>query len=280
MKIFKFLGLIIISCLLSISSKADPHYSFKISKSGHGNNVMVFIPGFACSGRVWDETVKQYSDNNTCYILTFAGFAGQKAQAHPDLLAWEEEIYQFLKNSKISNPTIIGHSMGGVMAYLLAADHPDLIAKIVVVDALPCLSAVFNPNFRSQANPDCSGIVAKFNSMTDSMVYALQKQSIPTMLADTSMRDTVIHWTILSDHNTEGLIYCQFANMDVRAKLAAIHCPSLILLESGFKYYNDAVLKQFALLKNTSIHFANKGLHFIMYDDKTWYFSELKAFLN
>ena len=42
--------------------------------------------------------------------------------------------------------------MGGGLALALAADYPDLIGKIVVVDALPCLAALSNVSFISKEN--------------------------------------------------------------------------------------------------------------------------------
>jgi hypothetical protein len=32
-------------------------YPFQVKVSGHGKSTMVLIPGFTCSGDVWDETI-------------------------------------------------------------------------------------------------------------------------------------------------------------------------------------------------------------------------------
>lgn len=37
--------------------------------------------------------------------------------------------------------TVVGHSLGGVVAFLLASRHPDLVAGLVVVDASPSPNA-------------------------------------------------------------------------------------------------------------------------------------------
>ena len=269
-----------IMALLSFSIQAQNVPSFSVRKSGNGKQAVILIPGYSCSGRVWNETLKNISAKNTCYVITFAGFAGQKPQANPEYKQWEDDLAAYIKKNKIEKPVIIGHSLGGVMAYMLAADYPELVSKFIIVDALPCLSAMFNPAFVSQEQNDCSGIVSKFKSMDDKGFLSMQKQSIPSLMSDTTMRDTVINWGLISDRNTLGLIYCQFINTDVRAKLANIKCPSLVLLESNFKNYNDAIQKQFAGLKNTSLKYADKGLHFIMYDDKDWYLAQVNEFLK
>ena len=265
--------------LLSLSSSAQNVNSFNVGKSGHGKQSVILIPGFTCSGRVWNETVKNIGNKYTCYTITFAGFAGQAPQSNPEFQQWEKDLAAYIQKNKIDKPVIIGHSIGGVMAYLLAADYPDMISKIIIVDALPCLSAMFNPAFVANEQPDCSMFVDKFKNLNDKDFAAMQKKSIPSLVADSTMQDTVVNWSVVSDRTTMGLIYCQFINTDVRAKLANIKCPSLVMLEPSFKGY-EAVQKQFELLKNANIRYANKGLHFIMYDDKDWYLAQVNEFLN
>ena len=270
---------IMLIALFSFSVKAQNVASFGVVKSGHGKQSVILIPGFTCSGRVWNETLKNLGAKYTCYTITFAGFAGQAPQANPEFLQWKKDLAAYIQKNKIEKPVIIGHSIGGVMAYLLAADYPDIISKIVVVDGLPCLSAMFNPAFVANEQADCSNFVTNFKSLSDKDFASRQKQSMPSMMADSTMRDTVVNWSVLSDRTTMGLIYCQFINTDARARLANIKCPSLVLLEPSFKGY-EAVQKQFELLKNVNIRYADKGLHFIMYDDKDWYLAQINEFLN
>jgi len=51
------------------------------------------------------------------------------------------------------------------------------------------------------------------------------------------------------------------------------------LLEPSFKG-EKGITEQYSKLKTAQLEYANKGLHFIMYDDKEWYLNELKAFLK
>ena len=112
-------------------------YPFQVEKSGEGNRTIVFIPGFACSGDVWTETKSTYEKDFTCYTLTMAGFADAAPQENPTFEKWKLGIANFIKAENIVKPIIIGHSMGGGLAMAIAADYPQLIEKIVVVDALP-----------------------------------------------------------------------------------------------------------------------------------------------
>ena len=40
--------------------------------------------------------------------------------------------------------------MGGGLALYIASSQPNLVKGIVVVDALPCLTALYNPDFQSK----------------------------------------------------------------------------------------------------------------------------------
>ena len=77
-----------------------------------------------------------------------------------------------------------------------------------------------------------------------------------------------------------GQIYCEFVNTDLRETIAGISCPALIMLEPSFKLYDAVMQQQYARLQHKQIVYANKGLHFIMYDDKDWYLQQLTTYLQ
>lgn len=254
-------------------------YPFQVEKSGQGKQAIIFIPGFASSGEVWQETVTHFESNYVCYTLTMAGFAGVQPQEDPSFTNWENAIAEYIQMNKIDKPILIGHSMGGGLALAIAADYPDLIDKTIVVDALPCLAALTNPTFKSKENNDCSAMVNQMMGMDDEQFYQMQKMSIPRLLADTTMQEKVVHWSVKSDRKTFAEMYCDFSNTDLREKIKSIKCPTLVLLESGFVNFKPSIEEQYKNLKTADLQYANKGLHFIMYDDKDWYFSQLDNFL-
>jgi pimeloyl-ACP methyl ester carboxylesterase len=254
--------------------------AFEVTKSGQGSKSLIFIPGFSCSGEVWSETKSKYEKDYTCFILTMAGFADAKPQPNATFKNWETSIANYIKENKIDKPTIIGHSMGGGLALALASDYPELIGKIIVVDALPCLAAMMNPTFKTEEKPDCSAIVNQINSATNEQFYQMQKMSIQRLVADTTKHELVVNWSMKSDRKTFAEMFCDFTNTDLREKIKAIKCPTLILLEEYFKNVKPAIEEQYKNLKSAKLQYSNKGLHFIMYDDKEWYFSQLNNFIT
>jgi len=255
-------------------------YPFEVIKTGKGKQSIIFIPGFASSGEVWNETKAAFEKDFTCYTLTMAGFAGVKPQPNPSFENWKAGIANYIKDNKIEKPILVGHSMGGGLALAIASDYPDLIGKIVVVDALPCLAALSDPSFKSKENNDCSPMVTQMAAMNETQFYDMQKQTMPRLLQDSSKLEMVVDWSVKSDRKTFSEVYCDFFNIDLRERISAIKCPSLILLESYFINLKPAIEGQYEKLKTANFQYADKGLHFIMYDDKDWYLAQLNSFIK
>lgn len=280
MSFSKFFISICITLLFCLAGYSQNTPSFNVIKKGRGKQTVIFIAGFASSSKVWDETVEILSKNKTTYTIGFSGFAGSTAQDNPDLTVWENDIVKFIKEQKIRNPILVGHSMGGTVALEIAATHPEIISKLVVVDALPSIAAFYNPSFKAQENIDCTPFIKQFVGMSDSQFYDMQKTSISQMVSSAARAEAILDWSVKSDRKTLGKIYCQFINIDLREKLAAITAPSLILLEPSFKSKEAEVKRQYAGLVNADIRFADKGLHFIMYDAPKWFVKSLQSFLS
>ncbi len=255
-------------------------YPFEVVKTGKGKQAIIFLPGFASSGDVWNETKSNFEKDFTCYTFTMAGFAGVKPQPNASFTNWEIEIVNYIKANKIEKPIIVGHSMGGGLALAIASDYPELISRIVVVDALPCLAALRDPSFKSQENNDCSLMLNSIGAMSTDEFYQMQKRNMAMLLADASKHDEAISWSMKSDRDTFSQMYCDFSNTDLREKIVTIKCPSLILLEFGFSNYKEPIEAQYKNLRTASFQYSNKGLHFIMYDDAAWYLAQLNNFLK
>ncbi len=269
----------ILFIVLCINVFGETKYAFNVVKSGKGDKSIIFIPGFSCSGDVWNETKSLFEKDYTCYVLTMPGFAGATPEENPSFDKWTKSISAFIQEKKIDKPIIIGHSMGGGLAMAIAAEHPELVSKIVVVDALPCLPAMMSPMFKVKENNDCSPIVSQITAASNEQFEQMQKANIAQLASDTSKHELIVGWSMKSDRKTFAEMYCDFMNTDLRSKISTVNCPALILLEPEFKSAGTAVEEQYKNLKTAELQYAGKGLHFIMFDDKEWYLAQLNKFI-
>ena len=75
-------------------------YPFEVIKTGKEKQAILFIPGFASSGEVWNETKIAFEKDFTCYTLTMAGFAGAKPHPNPSFENWKAGIATYIKTNK------------------------------------------------------------------------------------------------------------------------------------------------------------------------------------
>lgn len=113
---------------------------------GEGPRDIILIPGLSSSPEVWDSTVAHLGAGWKVHRIHVQGFAGApaKANAEGDVAApVAEEIARYIRENGLSKPVVVGHSMGGTMGMMLAARHPDLVGKLMVVDMVPFMGAMF-----------------------------------------------------------------------------------------------------------------------------------------
>ena len=80
-------------------------YPFEVLKTGKGKQSIIFIPGFASSGEVWNETKATFEKDFTCYTLTMSGFAGVKPQPKASFETSSDGARRFI-NSRLFGPTM------------------------------------------------------------------------------------------------------------------------------------------------------------------------------
>jgi pimeloyl-ACP methyl ester carboxylesterase len=111
---------------------------FTVEVAGHGPDV-ILIPGLTASKEVWRATVAAVPGYRY-HLLQVSGFAGAPARGNregPVVAPLAEEIARYIAANRLRRPAVVGHSMGGTLALMLAARHPRLVGRTMVVDMLP-----------------------------------------------------------------------------------------------------------------------------------------------
>lgn len=269
--------LVVIGLFVTVSTQAK---RFEVKHYGKQGTPVLLIPGYASSPEVWQTTIANLEKEHRLFVLHFAGFVGMPAQDSANFDVWAAEVSQWLNQAPMEEVTIIGHSMGGVMALWLAAELPHKVSKVVVVDALPCLSALNNPAFRADPNFSCEANIRQMTALNDSAFKALQQQGAPWLVNDAVWQLKLVDWSMRSDRHTLASVYCSFMQTDIRPKLSQIKARVLVQLEAPFTGYRSAIEAQYENLKGAELVYAPKGLHFVMIDAADWYFESLLAFLR
>jgi pimeloyl-ACP methyl ester carboxylesterase len=111
---------------------------FSVEVVGSGPDV-ILIPGLTASKEVWRGTVKAVPGYRY-HLLQVAGFAGApvRGNAQGEVVApLAAEIARYIDANRLRGASLVGHSMGGTVAMMVAARHPGRAGKVMVVDMLP-----------------------------------------------------------------------------------------------------------------------------------------------
>ena len=111
---------------------------FTVTERGNGPDV-ILIPGLTGSREVWTGTAAAVPGYRY-HLVQVAGFAGTppRGNARGNVVApLAEEVARYIAARGLRRPAIVGHSMGGTVAMMVAARHSQRVGKVMVVDMLP-----------------------------------------------------------------------------------------------------------------------------------------------
>ena len=95
--------------------------SIHVSQFGNAGKPLIFIPGLSCGPWSWSEQIAKFSKDHTVYALTLTGFDGTTFQPAGDLFnTFEDDFWFMLETKHIVKPIVIGHSLGGTLAFALS----------------------------------------------------------------------------------------------------------------------------------------------------------------
>jgi N-formylmaleamate deformylase len=123
---------------------------FSVEVRGAGPDV-ILLPGLTAGRDVWRPTAEAIRGYRF-HLLQVAGFAGEPVRGNargPVLAPLADEIARYIAERRLRRPAIVGHSMGGTLAMMIAARRPDLVGRIMVVDMLPEPAGLFGGSART-----------------------------------------------------------------------------------------------------------------------------------
>ncbi|MBP2158698.1 MULTISPECIES: alpha/beta fold hydrolase [Asticcacaulis] len=259
-----------------------------VTTTGEGKDV-VLIPGLSSSASVWDTTI-QALPGYRYHVVQVKGFAGVPAEANatgPVVAPLAEEVARYIVSEKLDRPAVTGHSMGGTVGMMVAARHPGLVSRLMVVDMIPFMGAMFMPN----ATPDSVAPIAGqirdgIRNAPAAGRQATAEQTIAGMIKTEAFRPAAIKHAMDSDPATSGQAMYELITTDLRPELANIKVPLRVLwvlppgapitAEQMAGYYQMS----YANAPNASLRQVTDSCHFIMFDQPELFQAELKTFIQ
>lgn len=272
---------LIIAFALLIATTGYGQKAVHIAKTGKGDPV-ILLPGFTTPGSVWDETIRNIKPQKEFHVVSYAGFDGLEPIGTPWYEPIRQQLIDYIKQENLSNITVIGHSMGGNLAVDLAAELPDRVKFLVLVDAIPCMRELMMPGVPASGLQYDSQYNNQMLAMPDDAFLQMARAMSQNMTSDSSKVELLTHWSVSADRKTYVYGYTDLLKLDLRDKLSIIEAKTLILaatfpdkttIKSNYE-------KQYSNLKSKEIMFADNSRHFIMFDQPEWFYSQINNFMS
>lgn len=270
------------------AAHADPA-RFSVEVRGQGPDV-ILIPGLTSSAEVWRETARRLEGRYRVHLVQVAGFAGAAAAGNaegPVVVPLAEEIVAYIADHKLDHPAVIGHSMGGFTGLLLAARHPGLVGRVMVVDALPFFSVLINPAATATGiEPQAAVLRDRVASQTDAAFAASQPGVVAGLARTDPARALALAWSLASDRGVMARATYDVMTTDLRGELAAISVPVTVVYARGpamgfFAGIVDQVYAaNYGALPGVSLRRVDGAFHYLMLDQPDLFAAEVEVFLK
>ncbi len=101
-----------------------------------GNPALVLLHGFQSNAHTWDTFSQAMADTYHVLALDQRGHGDTSWAPDGDYAPTSSvsDIASFITALHLAPAVVIGHSMGGRNAAMVAAEHPDKVSKVVIVD--------------------------------------------------------------------------------------------------------------------------------------------------
>jgi pimeloyl-ACP methyl ester carboxylesterase len=135
----------------------------RVVEAGDGP-VVVLLHGLFMDHRTWDAIVGDLSREFRVVAPDLPGFGDSEkppANKFPyDVDSFAEVVADLYAGLDLGRAAVVGHALGGAIAIALAARHPELVSRLVLVDSM-CFEAPLDLRMRIALLPFVGGFVLK-----------------------------------------------------------------------------------------------------------------------
>jgi len=236
---------------------------------------LIFIPGLGSGPWVWRDSAARLRKDHAVYLITPPGFDGREPVPGATLETLARDLHTLIETRNLKQPVLVGHSLGGTLGLLFAADHSDLIGGVIAVDGLPVFPGT--ERMTGDRSPLAQQARAQLEGQTPEQFAAYQLAYMRQFgVIDEASAGRLAAETSRSNPRATADFAAQLLMLDLRPRLGSIkvpvieispfHAPDFAAMgvdEAGKTNYYRVLLQGVEKLEVISV---SPARHFVMFD--------------
>lgn len=282
---------ILLTGLFLLQQNASAQQAIEVKTISEKGQPMIFLPHIGCSSDMWKEMAEKYQNTHACYLIDFAGFAGNAPLKGDYTENYVIGIRKFIEEKQLKNCILVGQNYGGYVAVKVAEELPDAVKVLVLSDFYPKLRLVLGENITQGQMDTILTSIKTLNMNTDSVQFAAyQKQMAEGMnLSASSKVDEFVRWQIKSDRATLAGTLIEQLKDDLIPVFVKNIRPTLVYTTWYFaiRYKNMPITEAQKSLagmypgaRNVTHAVTGDAKDFIANDQPEWFADQLNQFLK
>ena len=199
---------------------------------------LLFIHGLGASTRDWEYQIPYFKDNWRIITMDLRGHGKSDKPDMPySVSLFTADIVQALQQLNIKPVHVVGHSLGGMVAFQLALDFPNLVKSLIIINSAPAVefpSLILKLHFyMRRINVKLFGM-KKLSKSLAQIVLPKPEQA--------QLREIFIQRWEENDPAAYRNALKAFIGWNVKSRISTLQCPTLIV--TGDRDYTPVPYKQ------------------------------------
>lgn len=259
--------------LLRTRAPGADQSSLHIEERGSGDAICLLLHGFGEGGYVWYDFAPRLPKKYRTIIIDFRGHgnSGEDPTGNYGIGAYSTDILNFIQEYKLSNISVVGHSLGAAVALQVTAAVPHLVTDLILVDFSLSTERAVCEDILSQFHEQCDG----YTSLAEYAAWILAKRPLthPRMLryiVDNALRETADgRFVLKADRRIQQIIKKGSAPTDDAGTIfSKILCRTLLVRGRGSAVLcRKEALDIIRLLKDGQLCEISHAGHAVMVED-------------
>lgn len=236
---------------------------------------LVMIHGLGASTRDWEYQIDFFKKQFKVLIFDLRGHGKTDK---PDM-AYSVDLFTsdtaaLIRHIFPEGAHVVGHSLGGMVAFQLALDHPELVKTLTILNSAP---AVIFPSIKSQFYFVLRSIDVRLFGMKH-ISTQLAKMLFPSP-DQAALRQTFIERWCENDPKAYLNSLRAFRGWTVMHRLSSLSCPTLII--AADRDYTPVTFKEFyiRMIPNAELVVIKNSGHISIVDQPEAFNNALMSFL-